>query len=294
MCTSPSRLAWINGAHGHPLALLIESNDYIRSKRQVKQAQLGKYTIKSAYQLLTVHAGAGDQVLASIENYMDSRKAACTEGTVESPCIDSSVSFSIAWVYNDFFKVSAEEDCLGCKMGGSSEEILKLGASGFTPIKDVRDVLPEAQLLLALKSDRLLRDSNRWMDFRNARSWNAFWHMQGDGYAKSSKFQSYSFRLTGAAQVRRVQECAAKADQPTGGFHCISQSMKGVPRIYIYNYSIYESALTTQFNIHDVQAGQVILRIPVSFDGGGGAELSEAVAATQPAGAVFSKQITFQ
>src|SRR5215467_12462946 len=39
-------------------------NDYIRSKRQVKQAQLGKYTIKSAYQLLMVNAGAGDHVLA--------------------------------------------------------------------------------------------------------------------------------------------------------------------------------------------------------------------------------------
>lgn len=254
----------------------------IRAQSEVKKIDLGSLKAKSSFQKVTVQAvGGSEQVLASIESRLEERAKECLEYSSDAKeilCDDYSYWIDLKWAYNQYIAYTVIEGIDGSKYDAGFDKIVSVGKSHIQSIKDIRDIFSETSLVKSLKQDWIIRNSNKWTHFSQATSWENFWSFEKTQYyGEVSEFKSYSNRLN-KEQVNKVMHCAelaAKDTKTNAGYNCVNSST--TPRIYVFNYRMYTSALETGFAISKMDSSTIYVKIPLMSDSTGSSFLQIAL-----------------
>ena len=215
-------------------------------------------TLKSSYGRIALRdPKSGEVELISIESYLKTRAEQCLkEKTVD--CDDGLlISERLDWVYDTAFAASYDVATEGTKSAESINIIRRWTGQDFVPVRSIVEVVPEAGLVAALKTDWIIRGSNVAAAAAPARTLKELLSkFRYNPESKERVFRSYSIRLK-PEMKSRVQACMATGQ----GADCLARK-----KVILYNYSFADTAFTQDFKVIEVTPKSVRVAIPFGWE----------------------------
>ncbi len=141
----------------------------LRSLSPTKEVTLGKIKAKRYFQMVTLKSRKHEVVIASIESQLPQRIESCKaemksqeKYDPEDPYFCDMASFDVKlnWAYNEFLSLTVSESMEGAQFPMTTTSVVKFDGVKATQIKDLGDMNSENDLLVALKKDWVIRNSN--------------------------------------------------------------------------------------------------------------------------------------
>lgn len=176
-------------------------------------------------------------------------------------------SATINWVFNGAISYTQTTSYPGAKFD-SPEAFIKIwNGSVLRPIRSITEIVSETQLLAALKTDWIIRNSDVWDKVKNTTTLSAFISAFPKKDYLEHRFLSYSTRLNKADQLK-AKNCALNVGKPglaadQSGIRCLRKN-----NVILYEYSLDPNGFQNIFTV--LEADSKHLRVKVPFTGLGG------------------------
>ncbi|MBY0453117.1 MAG: hypothetical protein K2P92_08780 [Bdellovibrionaceae bacterium] len=228
--------------------------------------------VESAYGSLTIIDRTGKRVnLSSVEYYLShileyeyavyGEPDANGEVPIDQFFFDSA---TLNWVYNSAIGYTETTSMPGAKYSDSQSLIKIWNGTALKPLTSITQIVPEAQLVGALKNDMIIRNSDVWDKVKNTTTLNEFVAQFPKGEYTDHRFLSYSTRLNKADQIK-AKNCGSNVGKPglapdQAGIRCLRKN-----KVILYEYSLDKRTFQTGFTI--LESDRTHLRIKSPFTG---------------------------